>query len=306
MKWNEPNRRASMGAMRRRTSILTRANEHAVVEKASRSLLHNILPKRKPRNLEGALRVLSSPFHLPAQRMNSNSSHHRRTDAPVASRDLSASAVSSVTLPSEFDPTDEALLTTAEEVVLIARRKQAILIGILSTLQVHCRQHVRKKQRVFVSIRGALVSLQALRRGMLVRFAFWMLRQRIGQLQALFRGYRVRRLFAILTQVRMRLYKRQIFLLWQKSYTPLSYRSQFWQILNSVSLVRLVLAEQELLRLWSALRIQPSPCEMKTPGNSGIPLGSIYQKALQVRWIVLLRLSLLVLLTISGTLLLNQ
>jgi DENN domain-containing protein 5 len=284
MKWNEPNRQASIGAMRRRTSILAGANEHAVVEKATRSLLHNILPKRRPRNLEGALKVLSSPFHLSTQRMNSNSSHHRSADAPVTSRDRSSSAVSSVTLPSEFDSTDEALLTTAEQVVLIARRKHAILIGILTTFQLYFRQHYQNKQRVFVSIKGALVSLQAIRRGMLVRFAFWMLRQRIAQFQALFRGYRVRRLCTILTQVRMQLYKKQIFLLWQKSYTPLSYRSQFWQIFNSVSLVRLVLVEQELLRLWSLLRIQPSHSELKTSciHGTGIPLGSTYQKALQV------------------------
>ena len=284
MKWNEPNRRSSM--MRRRTSVLARANEHAVVEKATRSMLQNILPKRKAWNLEGALKVLSSPFHLPPQRLNSNSSHRRSSDEPaVTSRDRSASAVSSVTLPSEFDPTDEVLLTTAEEVVLIARRKQAILIGILSIFQAHCREHLRTKQHRFVSIKDAVISLQAFRRGMFVRCAFWMLRQRISQLQAHFRGYRIRRLFTVVSHVRMRLYRKLIFILWQKSYTPLSYRTQFWPVLKCVTLVRLGIAEQELVRLWNFLKIQPPPDGNTTSDTmgTGIPVGLIYQKALKVK-----------------------
>jgi IQ calmodulin-binding motif len=328
MKWTEQNLRASMRNIGRRTSTLARANEQAVVEKATRSLLNNVT-KRGTRNLENALKALSSPFNPTPKRANNNPinpSNHRSQNGQMPSRERSFSAFSNVTLPSDFDPVDDMALTSAEEVVLNARRKQAILIAIVIKFQAHCRVHLLKKRlgtrirnlqnmssidercmekrknlatsiiqswyrtymmrRRFSRAKAAVVLFQSRRRGRVVLLAYRVLIQLVSNVQALSRGVMVRRTLAALARERMNQYKQQIVLLWNHAFTPLSYRSQFWPILNLVSYIRLTIAEQELVRLWNELRIPTSDSigEVTRKGSTldhptGIQLGIVQGKS---------------------------
>lgn len=278
--------------MSRRMSAVIQASEKVVVERATRSLAPHRVVKRGVRNLEAALKTLSTPFAPP--RRTAASSNSRR------SRDSPRDDVSDVTLPSTFDLTDD-IVSSAEGMILNARRKQAILIGIIVKLQAFCRQFLvrnreRKHQRPllpengtpspradsfklrkqhsaavrvqsmlrgspsrrrFLRMRRAAVRLQAFHRWRIVYLAFQMLISVIAKTQAVYRGYVVRKCLRRLLTVRMETYRKQIFLLWQKSNTPLSYRSKFWPLIKPVGLVRLAIAESELERLWKELKLRP-------------------------------------------------
>jgi hypothetical protein len=330
MKWNDQNRRVFLRNSSRRSSIAARVNEQAVVEKASRSLL-NYGVKRKPRNLENALKVLSAPFNGNQKRSTPVSSNRRTQEISNGTRDRSASVFSNITLPSEFDSTNDLELTSAEEIVLNARRKQAILISIICKFQNECRLHLKRKgsrqriqriqatsqenidnqktfaaatiQRWYISCltriqysrtKQIITLLQAHRRGTRVRFAYLMLLSMVTRLQAISRGYLTRHTLTSLANDRMNMYKLQIFVLWNTSYTPLSYRSTLWPELKVASFLRLAIAEQELIRLWKELKIplpsRTTAIERRKDKCPGIHLGSvfgisyyIYQCAIQVR-----------------------
>lgn len=270
--------------------MLARANEQAVVEKATLSLL-TIVTKRGVRNVETALKALSTPFGL-TPRVSSalDGSNVYEKSSPISRSN------SDVTLPSMLDLTPE-IVSSAEEIIQNARRKHAILIGIIVKLQrlgraflIRNRSRGRLRNRdliskrvendllkrqasaavliqswvrtylaryVFTILQRAVVRLQAHRRGLMVRFAYHLLLSVISKAQSVFRGRLVRRSLSALITKLMNTYKKHMFLLWSRAYTPLSYRSKFWSLLESVGFVRLALAEEEIKRLWKELKIQP-------------------------------------------------
>ena len=268
-------------------SAVVQASERVVVEKATRSVLTKVT-KRGVKNLESALKALSTPFVPP-----------RRTAASTPSRKMRKesagdSIVSDVTMPSTFELTED-IVTSAEMMIWNARRKQAILIGIIVKLQRLCRQYLERRheddsllqfsmvtndferaksssllkhqtaaagriQRYFRFWRvlRAAVRIQAWRRGNTVFWAFKMLVAAISKAQAVYRGVAVRKACRKMLAYRLDVYRSQIFRLWQKADTPLSYRSKFWPLLHKVGFVRLAIAEHELKRLWKELGVQAS------------------------------------------------
>jgi hypothetical protein len=326
IKWNEHDRRSTMRTFGRRTSIAARAREQEVVEKAARPWGTRNLESTW-RALSSPFNAIPKRSTSPTPR-----SHHSRTGSRAPMKDRSVSIFSDVTLPSDFDPTDVTDLTFEEESALNTRRKQAILIFIFEKFQAHCRLHLKRKRlhtrihalrnsssmdehsvvkrnalavaiircwcctymmrRRFVRLRKAIVILQARRRELVVRLAYQMLIQQVVKVQAMSRSFLVRYMFRASANERLNTYKKQIFALWNKSFTPLSFRTTFWTLLKSASFVRLTIAEQELERLWKDLKIQPvnNDDSRKNASHSGIQFGSargrsytIHQKSLKVR-----------------------
>jgi hypothetical protein len=127
--------RSRRGSLRtsRRASVQTAASERVVFAKAMVPTMRptNALlaaTRRGAKTLEQAITALSNQFTA----SSTNSSAHRE-----ASPDR-MSVVSDVTVPSELGMTEE-IVTSAEEFVLNHRRRQAILLGIIMTLQLSCR-----------------------------------------------------------------------------------------------------------------------------------------------------------------------
>ena len=302
MTWQDQNRRDLLRGSGRRSSIAALRSEQAVVEKASRSLL-SYGAKRRSRNLESALKVLSSPFNGSPKKASQETGYRRTHDLSSHERDRSSSVVSNVTIPSEFDSATDIELTSAEEVVLNARRKQAILMGILAKFQCQCRLHLKSKQsskrikkfclvpseeseqrnafaatyiqywfrshlirQEYLRKKKVVLFLQAKKRGMKIRIAYQLLLHSVTHLQAICRGFVTRSIIATLATDRLNTYKQHIFDLWNVASTPLSYRAQFWQIFKATTFLRLRVSEQEVVRLWRELKIQIR----NEPFNSGI------------------------------------
>lgn len=133
-------RRSSL-RLSRRSSVRTAASEQVVFEKAMVPAMRSTstllaVTKRGAKSLEQAIAALSNQFTSPVH----NSSAHSH-----GSPDDRLSVISEVTVPSELGMTED-IVTSAEEVVLNHRRKQAILLGIFMTLQNACRTRYSKQQ----------------------------------------------------------------------------------------------------------------------------------------------------------------
>jgi DENN domain-containing protein 5 len=314
MIWQDQNRRDLLRGSGRRSSIAALRSEQAVVEKASRSLL-SYGTKRRSRNLESALKILSLPFNGIPKKATHEMGYRRTQELSSVERDRSSSVVSNVTIPSEFDSSADMELTSAEEIVLNARRKQAILMTIIAKFQCHCHVHLenkrsraRTKKFIWMSqeseLRNAIAAkyiqswfrsylirqeylqkkkvvlfLQAQNRGMKIRLAYHLLLDCVTHLQATCRGFIARRILESLATDRMNTYKEQIFFFWNVTSTPLSYRAQCWQIFKAITFLRLRIAEQEIVRLWKELKI-PVQGDAHDPGvvpkRAGICLGSVH------------------------------
>lgn len=283
-------------------SAVVQANEQVVVEKATRSLL--TVTKRGVKNLESALKALSTPFAPPRRTAAASTDRQTAKDSP------NVSIVSDVTMPSTFDLTDD-VVSSAEVMILNARRKQAILIGIIVKLQRLCRQFLERKRihrteepivpnateraerirlqkqlaaavRVqrcfrFARKRRAATRIQAWRRGNTICLATGMLVDAIVRTQAVCRGVVARKQLRQLLSERIELYRKQIFKLWQLAGTPLTYRSKFWPLLKPIGFVRLVIAENELKRLWKDLSLKPPSASDRAARNEFDALHPDYQ-----------------------------
>jgi hypothetical protein len=297
MKWPRYDQRSSVRTSRR-ISALAQANEKAFVARALKpvSKTPKMLmaeTKRGVKNLDTALSALSSPF-VPSSPMRETNRERRAT----GSSDFSMSDIS---LSSALVMRDD-IVSTAEGVVLNARRKQAILLGIIIKLQTHCRLHLvlkkdhqresfrvsaegdrsnletnaiiclqkwyrvlsvgRSTREWFRKLRFATCRMQSLTRDRMVRAGFLLLVTAICRAQARIRGFQTRKIVASIVEHRLRTYREHIFLLWKASHTPLSYRCKFWPILKVESYLRVQMAEAEVHRLWSKLNI-PLPTSMK-------------------------------------------
>jgi hypothetical protein len=237
--------------------------------------------RRGVKSLEGALSALSAPFVPLAANVNSE---------PM-------SPMSEVTLGSSMVDPFQDVMSSAEEVVRNARRKQAILVGIIIKLQAYGRRHLAKKYvrkmlrstRIiksltegdgdfnrsvgavtlqtwvrsvqaryrFTIVRHTALRIGSLARGRRIRFAFLLLIDEISKVQALARGFIFRKRIFKVVANRLRMYRNCSFSLWQIAHTPLSYRTTFWFEICDDSFVRLKLAEKELRRVWKELQVEP-------------------------------------------------
>lgn len=286
--WHQ-SRRSSL-RMTRRMSVSVLSSERKVVDRANLSLLANVT-RRGVKNLEGALKALSTPF-VPPSRAATFVNNRKNKQSPKGSE------VSDLTLPSSFDMNED-MFSSAEGLILNARRKQAILIGIVMKVQALYRQYLSRKRKSeflrgpivalprpdehdnrsnreiraatmiqsfllcitarirFKRMQRSAIRLQAFKRWRSVFLAFQILIPRIAKVQALFRGIIVRKILKDLVAERLGIYRHHIFLLWQKADTPLSYRSKFWPLIQPNRLLRLIFAENECERLWNELKIEP-------------------------------------------------
>ena len=181
--------------------------------------------KRSARHLESALGTLSAPFVPPKQ--------------PSAA--YPSQTVSDLTVGSSME-IDRDLIENAEEVVLNARRKQAILVSIFIKLQAYCRVYLAKRdleRRVEALLRersssavlasgslhdraetrkaayaaavkkkkaaNAAKRIQAWYRARTLCNRFHVLRQGVNRLCAVFRGRNARLSYLLLLQVICRL-----------------------------------------------------------------------------------------------------
>ena len=112
-----------------------------------------------------------------------------------------------------------------------------------------CRARLKNLQRACKRIQRRVQSRRA-------QFGLQLLRNLVAKVQARIRGFLTRHRMTSLNESRMSRYREQIFLLWHRSHTPLSYRTKFWPIVSDkCGHLRLRIAESELERLWIVLEV---------------------------------------------------
>jgi len=294
-KWAR-NRRTSL-RMTRRVSVAMQRGERAVFTRAKAPLARqgsNLIAatKRGARTLEHAISALSSPF---ANLKDPGEVSARRGAERLSNGTNRVSVASGVTVPSELGLSMENGIS-AEEVVLNARRKQAILLGIIISFQrlyrmrnggvaparqfggVLCEQfdqisrevrewgaasNIQTCYRVYRMrssirrIRLAAARLQALARSHRARYAYGLVRQAVLMSQARCRGFIARRRLSTLIKGSLLRFRNHICLLWMKSNTSLCYRTKLWALIRKNGVLPFVLAEEEILRLWIECQVQP-------------------------------------------------
>jgi hypothetical protein len=220
----------------RRGSAAVQAKEKFVLAKAMAPVVatHEAIysaTKKGVKNLETAISALSSPFNgqRPTMSPRGNTStpqrskfRQRRTDKSPPRHSI---AISEVTMPSSLDSTFDLSMemalgaSVAEELVLNARRKQAILLAIIIKLQAHCRvflakgqchrlREASKKVRKTPSQdtetdrlkyqRDAAVRIQSLFRAYIARFVVYRRQRAVVLLQGLVHGRRTRFAYRLL------------------------------------------------------------------------------------------------------------
>ena len=114
-----------------------------------------------------------------------------------------------------------------------------------------------RARRSFRHLRRACILAQALTRKRLASFRFLLLKEVVSKAQALFRGILVRKRLSKCLELRMDLYRPQIFALWHMAHTSISFRTKLWPALSEnprrKGFLRNHVAELELVRLWHEL-----------------------------------------------------
>jgi len=112
-----------------------------------------------------------------------------------------------------------------------------------------CRVRIKNLER-------ACSRIQTIVRSRRARYGLQLLIRLVVNVQAKWRGHLVRHRISSLNESRMSRYREQIFLLWKRSHTPLSYRTKFWPMISDrCGFLRLRIAESELERLWIVLEV---------------------------------------------------
>ena len=282
----------------RRMTDAARLSEQAVFAKAmapvvnTSSVIFNAT-KRGARNLENAINAMSIPFVKSSKYTTSDHSLNKSAKSSTASSDVTEQSES---VHHNFD-----FLSSAEAVVLNARRKQAILILVLTKFQLAVRQRAARKnlsktiehlqllkspsprrvygmedrgkyisaatiqagyrcrvaRREYLSWRSAAIRLEAVQRGRKTLYAYRLVQAVIIRVQSVCRRYIVRRLYTRVLRSRLKLYRQHLFFIWKHCQRPLGYRTKFWSWLRCESALRVVVAEDEIRRIWDQLDIQP-------------------------------------------------
>jgi hypothetical protein len=294
----------------RRASMVKHQTEQAVYFQAMAPMLQagSILrsaTKRGTKSLESALGALSNAFDVstrPADKSPSTSSYSssflNRSLHSYASAYSKHASSAFTSERHQYNPRlSSEIVSSAEKLIINARRKQSILIEIFGVFQAH-QKLIRGSlandsfesglealglttpstktfsisaadgaialqssyrgfvaRRAFRRARMVAFYVQSFTRGRRTRWVFQLLRVAIVRLQALARGFVVRKLLAVLVEGRLDVYRKHIFHLWQRDHTPLAYRSNFWFIVQFSGILQLGIAEDEICRLWHAINI---------------------------------------------------
>lgn len=130
-------------------------------------------------------------------------------------------------------------------------RKQISAIALLQRWSrgVICRRRNRRIERACLRIQMSYRSRRAY-------FGLCLLRQVLVKAQACIRGWVARKQIQSVKEHRMLRYREQIFLLWNRLHTPLSYRTKFWPLISDrCGFLRLRIAESELEQMWITLEV---------------------------------------------------
>uniref|UniRef100_A0A7S2Y961 UDENN domain-containing protein n=1 Tax=Entomoneis paludosa TaxID=265537 RepID=A0A7S2Y961_9STRA len=124
-------------------------------------------------------------------------------------------------------------------------------------IQTRVRSH--RLQVNYVQLKFAMIMLQARIRSRRTKFAYQLLLLSVSKVQARYRGYGTRVAVQKILAGRLKLYRRQIFILWKREHTSLAFRAKMWMILQKSSFIRHNVAESELRRLWNELQLIEDP-----------------------------------------------
>ncbi|GKZ00040.1 hypothetical protein MPSEU_000957400 [Mayamaea pseudoterrestris] len=266
--------------------------------------------KRGSKSLENALGALSNAFDgKPAEitPLPSVSSGPSLLDRSLHSYLMTSAYINQDSSPyadKRKPKRNSEILSSAEKVVVNARRKQSILIGIFATFQMRQKvirgslagdsfesgletlglKNLSKTTRMQLSAVDAACSIQSmfrcfcalrnfhgtrfvalcsqsLYRSRRTRWVFMLLREAMIKLQAVVRGYIIRKLLCSLIDGRLIVYRKHIIYLWQRDHTPIAYRTNFWFIVQFNGMLQLGIAEDEICRLWKRFNFQ-SPSDL--------------------------------------------
>jgi IQ calmodulin-binding motif len=209
MKWSRPRVTTGAASLRMSRRSIGFSSEQDLVRKAllfPATATHTVVKtvtKMSASKVENAIKALSAAFTNP-RRVKTIEDYGQ---TQIGSDE--GSVTSDLTLPSafEFSPED---VSGAEEIVLNARRKQAILIGIMIKLQAHCRTklaqsysnriieesrylNVSSSKNLYWSRRRrkAAILIQSCIRAMICQQTFLRVRRSIIRLQTLRRSQRL-------------------------------------------------------------------------------------------------------------------
>jgi len=110
----------------------------------------------------------------------------------------------------------------------------------------------------FLALTKAAKQLSSYFRVRHIRYGFLLVRQLAASIQAQVRGFLKRKQISSLRKKRLLSYRVQLFELWRRSATPLSYRAKFWKLFKQNTFLNLALHEEELARVWEVLDIKVS------------------------------------------------
>ncbi len=241
--------------------------------------------KRTARDLESTLAALSI---VPALKRNSKMTNIEAGELG----NISASKYNVKTL------------STADTIMMDARRKQSILLDFIIRIQALCRGFLardyyalnkfqilesrrnehqwtnviiiqrfarmclarKKKQRMLQAIILIQSNQRASWRARRARIIFGEVRRVVMSIQSVVRGGVVRKKMKTVMEQKMDLYTTQIFVLWTHLHIPLIFRAKLWpDIAGGKSFLRLRLAESELLRLWKIAGLSARLSGAKVP-----------------------------------------
>ncbi len=132
----------------------------------------------------------------------------------------------------------------------VDRRRKA-----LTTIQSRVACYAARRR--FAQQRASALLIQKHVKGRRDRFWYKVMKLLVSRLQARIRGYQVRKRVQIVLEQEMKLFRQEIFSLWQECHVQLSLRTKFWPLLMSgASFARIRTSETELRRLWHLLGIE--------------------------------------------------
>ena len=112
-------------------------------------------------------------------------------------------------------------------------------------------------RRLTAKLRRSIISMQSHYRGITARFGFALVKCEICKIQARIRGCLARKQAHDLLALQVARYRGQVFYLWTRTNTPLSYRSQMWSYFKKSFLGTRMLVD-ELQRMWKFLGLHES------------------------------------------------
>jgi len=138
--------------------------------------------------------------------------------------------------------------------------------------------------RDFSTKKIVAITIQAHFRGRKIRLMYNLTREVIIKVQAFIRGCLSRKMIHSEMQARSNEYKKQMVTLWEKTNTPLAYRTKFWMHINSPGYSTFASQEFELRRLWKLLQYDFQNCRAPSMSRDESILANItYSKYLCVQ-----------------------